>query len=258
MLKFLYVNRLLITVLMGVIIIVVGGSYYLEHLDNMKALEKERNLRLDYEQWHLPEGAIARIGSGTIQTMQYSPVGNTIAIAGSIGVWIVDAQTAETRNLLAAHTGIINSISFSSDGRTLAVGTENGEAQLWDTSTGKHQKTFAIRDSFFGVDNVFLMPDGRTLAVIHLSMVDLWDIATGQRKNTISAVENRTTDEKVNNTSNMYMSLGGYKNSFSADGKTVASDSEKDTFRFWDIATRKEVQTLKAEPPRAVRRVTIL
>ena len=61
-----YANRLLIGVLMGVILIVVGGTYYLKHLDNEKALEKERNLRLDYEQWHLPEGAKARIGSGRL------------------------------------------------------------------------------------------------------------------------------------------------------------------------------------------------
>ncbi len=92
------------------------------------------------------------------------------------------------------------------------------------------------------------MPDGRTLVVVYTSMVDLWDIATGQRKRALSAVENGPTDDHINNMPNMYMSLGGYNNSFSPDGKTVASDSDKDTFRFWDITTRKEVRTLKAEP----------
>ncbi len=251
MLKFLDANRLLIVVLIGVILIVVGGTYYLEHLDNEKALEKERTLRLDYEQWHLPEGAKARIGRGTIRAMQYSPNGNTLAVVSDIGVWILDAQTAKLQHLLAAHTGIINSISFSSDGRSLAVGTENGEAQLWDTSTGEHKTTFTRQQYLYfyrSVDNVFLMPDGHTLAVIYSSRVDLWDIVTGQRKNTLQPVENDTTDDKVNNIPSMYMSLGGHRNSFSADGKTVASDSGKDTFRFWDIATRKEIRTLKAEP----------
>ncbi len=248
MMKFFYVNRFLIGVLMGIILIVVGGAYYLEHLDNEKALEKERNLRLDYEQWHLPEGAQARIGRGTIRTMQYSPDGNLLAVVSGIGVWILDAQTAETQHLLAAHTGIINSISFSSDGHILAVGTENGEAQLWNTSTGEHKKTFTRPRYSYGVDNVFLMPDGHTLAIIYFSMLDLWDITTGKRRNTLSAVGNGTTNEDVNNTPNMYMSVGGYRNSFSSDGKTVASDSGRDTFRFWDIATRKEGRTLKAEP----------
>ena len=248
MVKFFYANRLFIGVLTGIILIVIGGTYYLKHLDNERTLEKERNLRLDYQQWHLPEGAKARIGTGTIRAMQYSPDGNQLAVVSDIGVWIFDAQTAEPQHLLAAHTGVINTISFSADGNTLAVGTDNETVQLWDTATGEHQKTFTRRIYYSGIDNVFLMPDGRTLAVIHHSMVDLWDIATGKRKNTLSAVENGTTDDTINNIPDMYMSLGGHRNSFSADGKTIASDGSGDTFRFWDIATRKEGRTLKAEP----------
>ncbi|MDE0085666.1 MAG: hypothetical protein OXU23_08160 [Candidatus Poribacteria bacterium] len=248
MLKFIYANRLIIGVFTGVMLIVIGGTYYLKHLDDEKTLEMERNMRFNYRQWHLPEGAKARIGSGTIRTMQYSPDGNLLAVESGSGVWILDAQTAEPRHLLAAHTGMINSISFSADGSTLAVGTGNGEAQLWDTATGEHQKTFTRRQYFYGVDTVFFMPDGHTLVVIHSSMVDLWDIATGQRKNTLSAVENETTDNTANNTRDFYMSLGGHRNSFSSDGKTIASDSDDDGFRFWDIATRKEIKTLKAEP----------
>ncbi len=249
MAKFFYSNRLFIGVLTGVILIVIGGTSYLKHLDNERTLEKERNMRLDYQQWHLPEGAKARIGTGTIRAMQYSPDGNLLAVVSDIGVWILDAQTAEPRHLLAAHTGIINSISFSPDGSTLAVGTENGTVQLWDTSTGEHQKTFTKRDYHFGVDNVFFMPDGRTLAVVgpH-SIMDLWDIATGQRKNTLLAASENDPDANVRYIPNMYMSLGGHRNSFSSDGKTVASYSSDGKFRFWDVATRKEIRTLEAEP----------
>jgi WD40 repeat protein len=249
MAKFFYSNRLFIGVLTGVILIVIGGTYYLKHLDNERTLEKERNMRLDYQQWHLPEGAKARIGTGTIRAMQYSPDGNLLAVVSDIGVWILDAQTAEPRHLLAAHTGIINSISFSPDGSTLAVGTENGTVQLWDTSTGEHQKTFTRRDYHFGVDNVFFMPDGRTLAVVSPhSIMDLWDIATGQRKNTLLAASENDPDANVRYIPDMYMSLGGRRNSFSSDGKTVASYIDDGKFRFWDVATRKEIRTLEAEP----------
>ncbi len=249
MAKFFYSNRLFIGVLTGVILIVIGGTYYFKHLDNERTLEKERNMRLDYQQWHLPEGAKARIGTGTIRAMQYSPDSNLLAVVSDIGVWILDAQTAELRHLLAAHTGIINSISFSPDGSTLAVGTENGTVQLWDTSTGEHQKTFTRRDYHFGVDNVFFMPDGHTLAVVSPhSIMDLWDIATGQRKNTPLAASENDPDANVRYIPDMYMSLGGRRNSFSSDGKTVASYIDDGTFRFWDVATRKEIRTLEAEP----------
>ena len=248
MAKFFYSNRLFIGVLTGVILIVIGGTYYFKHLDNERTLEKERNMRLDYQQWHLPEGAKARIGTGTIHAMQYSPDGNLLAVVSGIGVWILDAQTAEPRHLLAAHTGIINSISFSPDGSTLAVGTKNGTVQLWDTSTGEHQKTFTRQEYRSGVDNVFFMPDGRTLAVIYFSMLDLWDIVTGKRKNTLLAASENDPDANVRYIPNMYMSFRGHRNSFSSDGKTVASYIDDGKFRFWDVATRKEIQTLKAEP----------
>ena len=249
MLKFLYANRLLIGVLTGVMLIVIGGTYYLKHLDDERTLEKERNTLIDYQQWHLPEGAKARIGRGTISAMQYSPDGNLLAVVSDIGVWILSAQTAELQHLLAAHTGVINSISFSQDGGTLAVGTENGEAQLWDTSTGEHQKTFTKRDYFYGVKNVCLMPDGHTLAVMSpYATMDLWDIATGKRKRTLSAVENNTNDDTINKIPNFYMSLGGRRNAFSSDGKTAASYSNDGICHTWDIATRKEILSLKVTP----------
>ncbi len=246
MVKFLYAKRLIIGMLTGVILIIIGGVFFLKHLDDERILEKERNIRLDYKQWHLPEGASSRIGSGTVSAMQYSPDGNLLVVVSDIGVWIFNGQTAEPQHLLAAHTGVINSISFSADGSTLAIGTENGEVQLWNTSTGERLKTFTRQEYRFGVDNVFFMPNGHTLVVVYSSRVDLWDIPEGQRKNTLSAVENGM-DDNDNNIPNMYMSLGGYNNSFSSDGKTIASDSNNDTFRFWDIATRKEVHTLIAE-----------
>ena len=122
--------------------------------------------------------------------------------------------------------------------------------QLWDTSTGEHQKTFTRREYRFGVDNVFFMPDGRTLAVVspHSTIMDLWDIATGQRKNTPLAASENDPDANVRYIPDMYMSLGGRRNSFSSDGKTVASYIDDGKFRFWDVATRKKIRTLEAEP----------
>ena len=41
-----------------------------------------------YTQLNLPEGAIARLGKGDIATIQYSPDGTQLAVAGSIGIWL--------------------------------------------------------------------------------------------------------------------------------------------------------------------------
>ena len=194
--------------------------------------------QIEYPQWHLPQGVQARIGTGRVYAMEYAPDGNLLAVRSDIGVWIFDAQTAEPQHLLAPHTGIINSISFSPDGRTLAIGCEDGTAQLWDTSTGEHQQTFT-RDWYrWGVKNVFFMPDGHTLAVIGFDILDLWDIHRAQRKKSPSGV--RYIPET-------YMNLGGgFNRTFSSDGKTVVSWST-DTFHFYDLTTTKEIQTFKVK-----------
>ena len=240
MTKPLSAKHIFIAVLTCVILIGIGAAYYLKHLADENVLEKERTLRLRSQQWHLPEGAKARIGAGTIRAMQYSPNGDLLAVVGDIGVWIFNAQTAVPQHLLAAHTGAINSIAFSPAGNTLAVGTENGTVQLWGTTTGEHQKTFTRPEYRFGINKVSFLSDSRTLVVVssHSTMVDVWDIATGQRKG--SGNDRYIPD--------MYMNIGGYVNTFSADGKTLVSYSSNQTFRFWDIATRKEVRTLKVEP----------
>ena len=253
-------KHIFIAVLIGIILIGIGSLVYLKHLADEKVLEKERTLRLSYQQWHLPEGAKARIGAGTIRAMQYSPDGNLLAVVGDIGVWIFNTHTATPQHLLAAHTSAINSIAFSPESSTLAIGTENGTVQLWNTTTGKHQKTFTRQAYRFGIDKVSFLSDSRTVVVVssHSTIVDVWDIATEQRKKTRSATQNGTTEQRKktrtatqNGTTaqqNMSMRIGGDINTFSADGKTIVTDSSNQTFRFWDIATRKEIKTLKVEP----------
>ena len=78
-------------------------------------------LHFDSPQWHLPEGVKARIGSGRVNVMRYSPDGNLLAVGSAIGVWIYDVHTAEPLSLLGAHSSVINSVSFTPNGETLAA-----------------------------------------------------------------------------------------------------------------------------------------
>ena len=61
-------------------------------------------LAQDSPQWHLPEGAKARLGKGTIYEIAYSPDGTRLAVASSIGIWIYDAATGEALDLFTGHT----------------------------------------------------------------------------------------------------------------------------------------------------------
>ena len=77
----------------------------------------------DSPQWHLPEGAKARLGKGWIGDIAYSPDGTRLVVAGSIGIWLYDTATHQEIALLTGHTGSVVSVSFSPDGQLLAGGS---------------------------------------------------------------------------------------------------------------------------------------
>ena len=91
----------------------------------------------DYTKWDLPEGATRRIGKGRIYEIKYSPDGNLLAVASSIGIWLYDAKTGKELDLLTGHTPDVESVCFSPDGKTIA-GASYNTVRLWDVSAGQH------------------------------------------------------------------------------------------------------------------------
>ncbi len=183
----------------------------------------------DYARWGLPEGAIARLGKGNIEDMEYSPDGTKFAVATSIGIWIYDAKTLEEISLIAGHTTLypgIKIVSFSPDGETLIgiKGSFEG-IKLWDVTNGTVKKTL-MGKFLFGNHTVLLSPDGQTLASDHNKEIYLWDTVTGKHRVL------RGHPESVN------------RFAFSPDGLTLASGSKDQTIRLWDVATGEHKQTL--------------
>ena len=172
----------------------------------------------DSPQWHIPEGAKARLGKGRIGEIAYSPDGRRLAVGSGIGTWIYDAQTGEELDLLTGHTNRVVSVSFSPDGNTLATGSWDDTARLWDANTGRHIRTLTGHtDSVYSVS---FSPDGNTLATgSHDTTVHLWDANTGTHIRTLTG--HTDSVESV---------------SFSPDGDTLATASSDGTVLLWELA----------------------
>ncbi|MYF92247.1 MAG: hypothetical protein F4184_09140, partial [Gemmatimonadetes bacterium] len=79
----------------------------------------------DYRMWHLPDGAMARLGEGRIDDIAFSPGGQYLAVASGIGVWIYEVATSRALMLMPTASSV-ESVSFSPDGATLASGSGDG------------------------------------------------------------------------------------------------------------------------------------
>ncbi|MDE0502864.1 MAG: WD40 repeat domain-containing protein, partial [Candidatus Poribacteria bacterium] len=103
-----------------------------------------------------PEDTI--VVSGSI----VAPDGKTVATAGgfdgTIRLWSV--STGEQQRTLTGHTKRVSSLSFSSDGKTLASGSWDGTIRLWDVMSGEHLKTLTGHTK--EISRTSFSPDGKT------------------------------------------------------------------------------------------------
>jgi WD40 repeat protein/serine/threonine protein kinase len=176
--------------------------------------------------------------SGMYGSMAYSPDGKRLAagsgtwdgaknawVAGEVKVW--DAQTGQELLSLKGHTGGVNGVAFSPDGKRLASGSQDGTAKVWDAQTG--QELLSLKGHTNFVLSVVYSPDGKRLASAgEDNTIKVWDAQTGQE----------------------LLSLKGHTDTiwnvaFSSDGKRLASGSQDGTAKAWDAQTGRELLSLK-------------
>jgi WD40 repeat protein len=83
------------------------------------------------------------------------------------------------RNALTGHTGPVDSVAWSPDGKELASGSDDKTIMVWDVASGKLQATLTGHTG--SVYSVAWSPDGEQLASGSQNMaVIVWDVASAK------------------------------------------------------------------------------
>jgi RNA polymerase sigma factor (sigma-70 family) len=181
----------------------------------------------------LPDGAVVRLGSVQFRHARLSawvclPDGRTVVTAGKdqiLRFW--DLTTGRQIREQKLH-GCVNPweiVSLSPTGRTV-VAFDEKKLLFWDTDSGKELVSLPAPE--FGVRFLHFSPDGKTLAVASgTSQITLWEWQTGKKRE----LPQRKYIERE----------GPDQNSFSPDGRYLATGGRPFPLCVFEVATLREV-----------------
>ena len=214
-------------------------------------------------------------------SVSYSPDPAILASGGPLGtVQVWDLAKAKIRTFYG-QGGLVESVAFSPDGRTLASATE-GSVFLWDLTTGE---ATALTEHMEVIPGLAFSPDGSTLASTAYAWdasIDLWDVATGRRSATLTGAsrdrvlayspDGRTLAQGVFRgevrlldaaTGAVIGRLGPMRTiqspdhvtdvtslAFSPDGGTLAAGTDEDVIYLWDLESKTRIRSLLGDVDR--------
>lgn len=130
---------------------------------------------------------LTAIPAVSITDVVWSPDGNILAVAEGSDIWLYEVNSPQSpATILKGHTATVNSIAFSSDGASIASGSDDGTIRIWNVGTGHQEAVQKAQSDYFGPERVMpiysvaFSPDGKFLAYGTESISDIfvWDMGT--------------------------------------------------------------------------------
>jgi WD40 repeat protein len=168
-------------------------------------------------------GGVAQTFAGDGSGGVFSPDGSYLLTDDNTVLRLWDIATGDEIREFAGHTGYIDSLAFSPDGRYVLSSSGDKTARLWDVETGEEIRQFVGHTAT--VTTVAFSPDGRyALSGSEDGIPRLWDVETGEEIRRFTG------------------HLNGVFVAFSPDGRYVATGSWDNTVRLWDATTGDELR----------------
>ncbi len=171
-----------------------------------------------------PDGSLLAVGHGRfVGLLQESRPGQTV-------LW--ESRSGKRQATVTAREDGVSAVTFSPDGKTLAIAEFPGLVRLWDVPSGRDRLTIKAPAL---VNAVAFSPDGKRLAAGLWALgpgpgndVLFWDAATGEP---VRALKGHTDGVKAL--------------AFSPDGKLLVSGGMDGTAKVWETASGQTRATLK-------------
>jgi len=165
-----------------------------------------------------------RLGKGWIKDIEFSPDGEQIAVATTIGIWIYNSHTGEIENQFEGFMGNANAISYSPDGQQLAAAHQDLTIRIWEpTKKVQKDKIIALRGHQRIIHDIKFSFNGKKLASASSDKsIRLWDIENLEEDNQSKRLPYKDIVRTV---------------TFSSDSQLVAGGSDDGIIQVWDANT---------------------